>query len=148
MQVLRALGLLPPDDVAALESLAAEVEQYKASVQEEEEAFEDIPGAVLIKNPFILLDWKGLIGRRRCRNGRRHAWCEIGCFIMLCLMFYVVAPCSCVVTIVCCVSSVPDCSLEVRAVWLQPGSPSRMRAVSGAASAVARHTTWLCYSVV
>lgn len=43
-QVLRALGLLSPDDIAALEALAAEVEQYKASVQEEEEAFEDIPG--------------------------------------------------------------------------------------------------------
>ncbi len=45
-QVLRALGLLSPDDVAALDALAAEVEQYKASVQEEEEAFEDIPGAL------------------------------------------------------------------------------------------------------
>lgn len=43
-QVLRALGLLSPDDIAALEALAGEVEQYKASVQEEEEAFEDIPG--------------------------------------------------------------------------------------------------------
>ncbi|PRW05883.1 putative ubiquitin conjugation factor E4 [Chlorella sorokiniana] len=43
VSVLRALGLLSPDDIAALEALAIEVEQYKASVQEEEEAFEDIP---------------------------------------------------------------------------------------------------------
>lgn len=41
--VLRALGLLPGDDVTALETMAAEVEAYKSTVQEEEEAFEDIP---------------------------------------------------------------------------------------------------------
>ncbi|KAL4426229.1 hypothetical protein ABPG77_009844 [Micractinium sp. CCAP 211/92] len=41
--VLRALGLLPADDVAALERMTADVEAYKSSVQEEEEAFEDVP---------------------------------------------------------------------------------------------------------
>lgn len=41
--VLRALGLLPDDDVAQLDSMAAAVELYKASVEQEEEAFEDVP---------------------------------------------------------------------------------------------------------
>ncbi|PSC67765.1 putative ubiquitin conjugation factor E4 [Micractinium conductrix] len=41
--VLRGLGLLPEDEVGELASLAAEVDQYKATVQEEEEGFEDVP---------------------------------------------------------------------------------------------------------
>ena len=76
LRVLRALGLLPEDDVAALEALAVEVQDLKSRAEAEEEAFEDVPGEG-DAGP-ALLGGAEEQRRRRWRLGRAGPPCSFG----------------------------------------------------------------------